>query len=94
MAGHRFRTMPRENTTARGYGAEHKQARKQAAAAHHPSDPCSRCGRPLGPMGPWLHLDHTADRTSYLGFSHGVPCNVTAGARAGRARQNVTRLKW
>ena len=46
-------------------------------------------------MGSWLHLDHTADRTGWLGFSHGsvpcpvcgVRCNLSAGVRAGNLKR-------
>ena len=75
------------------YGPAHTRARAAAALAHKPTDPCSRCGHPLGPMSPRLHLDHTDDRRGYLGFAHSQ-CNVQAGARAGRARQNVAQLDW
>lgn len=81
------RSRPRSD--ARGYGPEHIKARKAAAAQHLPSDPCCRCGRPLGPMGPHLHLDHNRARTGYLGFAHAT-CNRKAGAQEGRARQTVT----
>ena len=77
----------------RGTGHEHRKARAQWAQHHDPSHPCVRCGRPLGPMGPWLHLDHNRTRDGYLGFSH-ARCNVRAGAREGRARQTATRLTW
>lgn len=83
------------------YGSAHAKARKAAAARHSPTDPCTRCGHPLGPMGRWLHYDHNRARDGYLGFAHGAPCpwcrkrcNVVAGAKEGRARQNVTRLRW
>lgn len=79
----------RPATDQRGYGAAHVKARAAAAAAHDPSHPCCRCGQPLGPMGPWLHLDHNRARDGYLGFAHGS-CNRKAGAREGRARQTVT----
>lgn len=76
------------------YGWDHTKARRKWAAQHDPSDPCVRCGHPLGPMGSWLHLDHNRERTGYLGFSHGarcpvclVRCNVRAGAKEGRRRQ-------
>jgi hypothetical protein len=70
------------STTDRGYGAAHAKARKAAALRHQPADPCTRCGRPLGPMGPWLHYDHTERRDGYLGFAH-ASCNRKAGARKG-----------
>lgn len=93
MTRHRFRTIPKASTTARGYGSDHAKARKAAAATHQPTDPCTRCGKPLGPMGPWLHYDHNAQRTGYLGFAHSS-CNRQAGAKEGRARQASTRLRW
>lgn len=80
-------------TTERGYGYAHQQARKAWAKRHRPSDPCARCGLPLGPMGSHLHLDHNADRTGYLGFSCG-DCNRRAGAVEGQRRQTVTTLQW
>lgn len=88
----------RASTTDRGYGSVHVKARKDAAARHKPTDPCVRCGHPLGPMGPWLHLDHTDDRRGYLGFSHGSrrcpvcrrKCNIRAGASKGARIVNGT----
>jgi len=91
----------RNRSRASHYGADHARARRAAAAAHQPTDPCTRCGHPLGPMGRWLHLDHSDDRRSYLGFAHGAPCpwcrkrcNQSAGAREGRRRQEIPRLRW
>ena len=86
------------STSDRGYGTAHAKARAAAAARHNPADPCVRCGKRLGPMGPWLHYDHNAARTGYLGFSH-ASCNVKAGAKVGRSRQTkskigATRLRW
>lgn len=90
------------NTTERGYGNDHMKARARAARHHQPTDPCARCGHPLGPWGSWLHLDHSADRTDYLGVSHGSRpclvcgerCNLVAGAREGRRRQLRPTLRW
>ena len=90
---------PRQQGTSaqRGYGSEHTKARAKAAAKHKATDPCARCGKPLGPMGPGLHYDHNATRTGYLGFSH-ARCNVRAGAKVGRARQGrrtkTTPIRW
>lgn len=94
---HHIRSSEHGTTTARGYDAEHRKARKAAAAIHSPDDPCARCGHALGPMGPHLHYDHNADRTGYLGFSHGSEpcpdcgkrCNVRAGAIEGNRRQDA-----
>jgi hypothetical protein len=41
---------------------------------------------------PW-HLGHAADGVTYLGPVHPA-CNVKDGARRGRARQNVTGMRW
>jgi hypothetical protein len=72
------------NTTAAGYGNSHQKLRAALAKRHQPTDPCVRCGHALGPMGPWLHLDHNDARTGYLGFSHGRRCNVCGrGATSG-----------
>lgn len=79
--------------SARGTGHEHRKARAEWALRHDPSHLCVRCQRPLGPMGPWLHLDHNRNRDGYLGFAHGR-CNVQAGAREGRARQTSSPLRW
>jgi hypothetical protein len=89
------------STTARGYGISHVKARKQAAARHSPTDPCARCGHPLGVMGPWLHLDHNDQRSGYLGFSHGARpcpicrrrCNKVAGASKGAKVANAKAVK-
>lgn len=74
------------------YGTAHRKERDRRAALHDPTDPCVRCGRPLGPMGPWLHLDHDdVDKQMYLGFSHGRACNLRAAGSLGRARQKAQR---
>lgn len=71
------------------WGSAHIAARKAAAAVHHPSHPCARCGKPLGPMGPGLHYDH-AESGGYLGFAH-ARCNVNAGASKGARIANAKR---
>lgn len=85
VSGWRSRRPTGLTQAARGYDTAHRKARDAAAAKHHPSDACCRCGLPLGPMGPWLHYDHSDDRSRYLGFSHGS-CNIRQGARVGNAR--------
>jgi hypothetical protein len=83
-------TTPKQSSAQRGYGTAHAKARAQAATRHRPSDLCARCGLPLGPMGPWLHWDHTTTRTGYLGFSH-ARCNIRAGAKVGARKANRRR---
>jgi hypothetical protein len=67
----------------RGYTPEHDRARKAWAAkiTQQGGIPCARCGQPINPGDPW-DLDHTDDRTAYLGPSHPA-CNAAAGGRAG-----------
>lgn len=60
----------RGTTTQRGYGREHQQARVAALSRYQPTDPCARCGEPLGTYRKALDLDHTDDRAGYLGLSH------------------------
>ena len=79
------------NTTARGYGARHQQARKRwavivdAGQAH-----CTRCHQPIVPGTPW-DLDHDDTRTGYLGAAH-AKCNRAAGGR--KAHQPFTIREW
>lgn len=96
--------MPRPlTTTEQGYGYTHQQARKQAIAQHHPANPCCLCGHPLGPAGPWLHLDHHPNKQSYRGLAHGSKpcpdcgktCNTRDGAiRGNQARGRTTSRRW
>jgi hypothetical protein len=82
---HRFHGDRTQTRTGGRYDTRHQQARKAAAKQHQPTDPCARCGQPLGPMGRWLHYDH--DETGgYLGFSHSR-CNLRAGAQKGNQLQ-------
>ena len=68
---------PKLPVDQRGYGPEHRRARRAAIAAHRPDDPCARCDAPLGEDTSVLDLDHTDDRTGYLGLSH-RSCNRSA----------------
>lgn len=59
----------------RGYDAAHDALRarwapKVATGRVH----CARCKQRISPLEPW-HLDHTDDRTAYLGPSH-ERCNT------------------
>jgi hypothetical protein len=57
----------------------HKTLRKKLirALAQRPGQPCARCGQPMY-VSQLLDLDHTDDRTGYLGLSH-RSCNRRAG---------------
>lgn len=63
----------------RGYDARHDRERRRVARTVI-GTPCARCGQPIQAGEPW-HLDHTDDRTAYLGPSH-ERCNTSAGGRA------------
>jgi hypothetical protein len=64
-------------TCAPAYGAAHQKLRAETKASAY-GTPCARCGRPMQP-GQAIDLDHTDDRTGYLGWSHRA-CNRRAGA--------------
>lgn len=72
----------RGKTTTRGYGTEHQQARVVALNSYSPTDPCPRCGDPLGADRKALDLDHTDDRAGYLGLSHSACNRATKGRTA------------
>ena len=69
-------------------GTSHEAIRR-AMLPYAPGSPCARCGRPILPGQP-IHLDHTDDRSGYLGWSHGR-CNEQAGGRLGQARRRAAR---
>jgi len=84
----------RPSADKRGYGTEHRKARA-AAMAQLERDGIGRCcigGEPIYP-GQALHLDHTPDRSAYRGLAC-AKHNRSDGAKRGRARQNVTSLRW
>lgn len=69
----------------RGYGAEHRRIRA-ALLPTMPGQPCTRCGITLR-QGDDVHLDHTEDRTGYLGWAC-ARCNTSAGGvKGGRSRR-------
>ena len=65
----------------RGYGADHiaERERNQRLIDAGLTILCARCGQPVLPGQPWA-LDHTDDRTGYLGPSHKL-CNDRAGGQ-------------
>lgn len=80
------RTKPRADKYGKGWA----RTRSEWAARHRPTDLCTRCRLPLGPMGRWLHLDHNDHTGAVDGFAHAA-CNVRAGAALGRAVQKGQR---
>ena len=86
------------HTTAHGWGSQHQKTAKAWLALWQPGDPCCRCGQPMwqrwtywpsGKRVSAIHLDHTDDRTGYLGLSH-ASCNTAAGNRARRMAEAKT----
>ena len=70
----------RGNANKRGYGATHQRARADMAptiAAGRAA--CARCGQPIEPGQDW-HLDHSDDRSGYIGPSH-AHCNTSAAGK-------------
>lgn len=75
----------RGSRQARGYGAEHDRLRAEwAPQVATGAVACARCHQPIAPDTAW-ELDHTDDRTGYLGPSCAL-CNRSAGGRAAHAR--------
>lgn len=65
----------------RGYDAGHDRLRaKWKPRVERCEVKCARCGQLILPLETW-HLDHTDDRTGYLGPSH-ERCNTSAGGKA------------
>jgi hypothetical protein len=66
---------------ARGYDRAHEQLRaKWKRKVDRCEVNCARCGLLILPISEWA-LDHTDDRTGYLGPSHST-CNNRAGGLA------------
>lgn len=94
--------MAKRSTAERGYGWDHQQERRRwAPAVARGEASCTRCHGFIIPGTPW-DLDHTSDRTGYLGVAH-ARCNRRAGARKAAARRTararrrtnaVTTLRW
>jgi hypothetical protein len=71
----------RGSRQARGYGAEHDRLRRSwARRVNTGLVRCARCDTYISPAESWA-LDHTDDRTGYLGPSHAT-CNNRAGGIA------------
>ncbi len=71
----------RRTTTGRGYGPPHQALRREALANYAPSDPCPRCGKPLGDDPTLLDLGHGPGQRGYNGLEH-ARCNRSARGNA------------
>lgn len=80
--------MPWDNARPRSrkYGRPHARDRQAWASRHSPTDLCGWCRRPLGPMGPKLHLAHDPSGTRIVGFWH-ARCNLQEAGKRARAMQ-------
>jgi hypothetical protein len=83
----------RPSADKRGYGTEHRKARAAAIAQLERAGVgiCCIGGERIYP-GQALHLDHTPDRNAYRGLAC-ARHNRSDGAKRGRARQNVIRMR-
>ena len=76
----RAKDRKRGTTSARGYGYQHQQRKAQDEAVTLETDPCPKCGQPLGPP-PW-DQGHTQDRAGWQGPTH-IRCNRATAKRKG-----------
>lgn len=80
-ARNRAKDAARGNRHARGYGSDHDVAREAWRPRVERGDVrCARCELPIRAGQQWA-LDHTDDRSSYLGPSH-KRCNESAAGKA------------
>lgn len=78
-------------TRLRGYDRDHFRLRKRwEKVVALGAATCARCGGPILPGEPW-DLDHTDDRSAYLGPSHAA-CNRGKRAVDGVVRR--TSREW
>ena len=83
---------PVAKTSERGYGSAHVKERKRYERQVKAGNAfCARCGGHIEPGSEW-HLDHTDDRSGYLGPSHAA-CNEEA-ARRPRRRHRAQSRDW
>jgi hypothetical protein len=74
------------------YDSEHAAVRRALLATYEPTDPCARCGRPLGGDPSRIDLGHRDDAPGWSGLEH-ARCNRQAGARLGNARRRARRQR-
>jgi hypothetical protein len=89
---------PKHNPRERGYDATHRAERRRRLKQHTETDPCGKCGQPLGHDRSKWHLPHNEQRTGYYPGFWCARCNILDGAHRGariaRARQLQTKLTW
>lgn len=77
--------MPRPGPRSeRGYDSDHESARRALLPFAYGS-PCPLCGQVME-LGQPLDLDHTDDRSGYVGMAH-ARCNRRKGGRKAAARR-------
>jgi len=81
-------TLRKGNREAQGYGTAHRKERARwVPKVASGKATCARCGERISPLEDW-HLDHTDDRTGYLGPSHAA-CNTSAPHWASNTRSKA-----
>jgi len=87
-----FATEKRPSAVARGYTRDHMKRRALWAVRVEAGEVCcARCGGWIRPGSDW-HLDHSDDRTQYLGPSH-RRCNLRAAALKANRRRKARRVE-
>lgn len=89
------RRQAERSRAARGYGKSHKQRRAgYARLVKAGLASCCRCHEPIRAGEPW-DLDHSDDRSSYLGPAH-ARCNrqAAAGLAAGSSSAGQAPVIW
>jgi hypothetical protein len=74
------------------YGRDHEAIRSALLAAASPTDPCWRCGQPLGRDRSKIDLGHRDDGPGWAGLEH-AKCNRQAGARKGNTLRQERRTR-
>ena len=78
--------MPARDAASRGYGYRHRKVRAHwRPVVDSGRAACVKCGQQIRPGTAW-DLDHTDDRTGWLGPAH-ASCNRADGARKTNAKR-------
>lgn len=85
------RPQARADRKSCGYGAVHKMQRERyGRLVRAGKATCVRCGLPIAPSASW-HLDHSPDRSGWLGPAHSF-CNLAAAAAVTNSRNGENSL--